>query len=82
MSIFFNSFEYDLSGNTSTLSGRLTILLKPDVIPDISVKNPPDCIILDKWVFENFILADETFAKTLWILKLVYHNAQKMTFSN
>ena len=32
-------------------------------------KNPPDCIILDNWVFENFILADEPFAKILWIFE-------------
>ena len=28
-----------------------------------SLKIPPEGIILDKWVFENFILVDETFAK-------------------
>ena len=26
-------------------------------------KNPPDCAILDSWVFENFILVDEPFSK-------------------
>ena len=26
---------------------------------------PPNCIILDNWVFENFILADELFSKVL-----------------
>ena len=31
-------------------------------------KNPPDCI-LDNWVFENFILADERFAKTLRVFE-------------
>ena len=37
-------------------------------------KNPPNCTILDSWIFENFILADERFAKALRIesLKLVY----------
>ena len=30
-------------------------------------KNPSDCIILDNWVFDNFILADKLFAKVLWI---------------
>ena len=30
---------------------------------------PPICIILDSWVFENFILADESFAKAWRILK-------------
>ena len=34
-----------------------------------SLRIPPDCIILDKWVFENFILADETFAKALQIFE-------------
>ena len=28
-------------------------------------KNPPDCIILDNWVFDNLISADEWFAKAL-----------------
>ena len=27
----------------------------------------PDCIVLDNWVFVNFILVDELFAKALWI---------------
>ena len=30
-----------------------------------SPRNPPDCIILDNWVFDNLIPADELFAKTL-----------------
>ena len=29
-------------------------------------KNPLDCPILCNWVFDNFILADEPFAKALW----------------
>ena len=28
-------------------------------------RNPPDCIILDKWIFNNLISIDELFAKTL-----------------
>ena len=28
-------------------------------------KNPPDCYILRDWVFDDFILADESFAKAL-----------------
>ena len=28
-----------------------------------SNRNPHDCIILNNWVFENFILADKLFAK-------------------
>ena len=29
----------------------------------------PNCTILDKWVFENFVLADELLAKTLRIFE-------------
>ena len=32
-------------------------------------KSPPKCIILDNWVFENFILADEPFTKALRIIE-------------
>ena len=35
-------------------------------------KIPPDCPILCNWVFDNFILADEPFAKALQASKLVY----------
>ena len=61
VSILFNLFEYE----SSTLNGKLTELSKPV----ISVKNPPDYIILDNWVFENFILADEPFAEILQIFE-------------
>ena len=27
--------------------------------------NPPDCIVLNSWVFNNFVLADELFAEAL-----------------
>ena len=36
--------------------------------PRSLLKNPPNCFILDSWVFNNFILADEQFAKDLQIL--------------
>ena len=32
-------------------------------------KNPPDCPILCKWVFDNFVLAEELFAKSFQRLK-------------
>ena len=32
-------------------------------------ENPPDCPMFCSWVFDNFILADELFAKALWGLK-------------
>ena len=31
--------------------------------------NPPDCPIWHKWVFDNFILTEELFAKALRSLK-------------
>ena len=34
--------------------------------------SPPDCIILDKRVFEYFVLADEPFIKAIRIFELVY----------
>ena len=34
--------------------------------PSNLLRNPPDCIILDNWVFDNLISADELFAKDLW----------------
>ena len=43
-----------------------TILSKSNEIPVTSVKNPTDCIVLGKWVFENFVLADKLFSKALW----------------
>ena len=33
--------------------------------PNVLPRNPPDCTILSKWVFDNFILADKPFAITL-----------------
>ena len=37
--------------------------------PKILPKNPPDCPILWNWVFESFLLADESFAKALRIFE-------------
>ena len=45
---------FDITGNPVFSNG-------PNNLP----KNPPDCIILDNWVFDNLILADELFAKAL-----------------
>ena len=57
----FNSLSINLGSDSSLL---ISGLVTPDIPP-----NPPNCIILDKWVFENFILADETFAKALRIFE-------------
>ena len=32
-------------------------------------RNPSECTILGSWVSENFIFADGSFAKSLWILE-------------
>ena len=37
--------------------------------PKSPPKYPPDCPLLRNWVFDNFILADEPFAKALQSLK-------------
>ena len=29
-------------------------------------RNPPDCTILDNWVFDNLISTDDLLAKALW----------------
>ena len=33
------------------------------------LRNFPNCIIFDNWVFENFILVNEPFSKALLVLK-------------
>ena len=33
----------------------------------MSQRTPPNCTVLENWVFENFILGDEPFAKALQI---------------
>ena len=35
-------------------------------------KNPPDCIILDIWVFNNLISVDKSFGEAIRSLQLVY----------
>ena len=49
---------FDIKGNPVFSNGRNNL-----------PKNPPDCIILDNWVFDNLILADEVFAETFWRFK-------------
>ena len=39
------------------------------MVPKVYLKNPPACPILHNWVFDNFILADEPFAKALQSLE-------------
>ena len=37
---------------------------------DTGQRYPSECIILDSWVFDNFILASESFAKALQRLEI------------
>ena len=50
-------------------NGLSTFFIKGNPVfsngPKSLPKNPPDCPILCNWVFDNFILAEELFAKAL-----------------
>ena len=47
VSISLNSFNNLFKYYSPPLNGKLTKLCKPVIIPVISAKNPPYCIILD-----------------------------------
>ena len=58
------------NGITTLLAkGLSTFLIKDNPVfsngPKVLPKNPPDCLILCSWVFDNFILAEEFIAKVL-----------------
>ena len=54
---------------TLLVNGLITFHIKGNPVfsygPTSLPKNPPDCPIWCKWVFDHFILADELFAKAL-----------------
>ena len=60
--------------NTLLANGLITFDIKGNPVfsngPNNLPKNPPDCIILDNWVFDNLILTDESFEKALRILEI------------
>ena len=60
--------------NTFLANGLITFDIKGNPFfsngPNNLPKNPPDYIILDNWVFDNLILADESFEKALRILEI------------
>ena len=58
--VFFDSFAIEFTNDITPLVGRLNISGKSSI-------HPPNCTILDNWVFENLILVDKPFAKALWI---------------
>ena len=70
---------YDLS--TFSVKGNQVYSNGPKGLP----KNPPDYPILCNWVFDNFIFAEELFAKALRSLKicaLVNNNLWGKLFSS
>ena len=54
---------------TLLANGLSAFLIKSNSVfsngPRSLPKNPPDCPILDNWVFDSFIFANELFAKAL-----------------
>ena len=61
---------------TLLANGLSTFFLKSNPVFSIGLnilpRNPPDGLILCNWVFDNFILTEELFAKALQSLKLGY----------
>ena len=78
-----NGIKMLLANDVSTLpiKGNAVFSNGPKSPP----KNPPDCTILDNWVFENFILAVESFETALQLFKtcvLVNNNLWGKLFSS
>ena len=75
-SLLFNSllneFLIEFADYIISLIGEPKISLGPN-------RNPPNSTILDKWVFENFILADEPSIKTLQIFE-TYVSSNNMLY--
>ena len=65
-----NGIKTLLANGLSTffLKGNPVFSIGPNILPI----NPPDSLILCNWVFDNFILTEELFAKALQSLKLGY----------
>ena len=52
------------ASSTKNTNGSIINLL-------VRIRNPPNNVIPDSWVFENFTLADELFGKALRSLKFM-----------
>ena len=75
--VFLNilaTFTILLNLSSDTLLNKSYIILIPLFVAFTEFnkigKYPRNCIILDSWVFEKFILADEPFAQALRIFKI------------
>ena len=65
-SLLFNSFANEFF--TEFADDIISLIGEPNILGGPKI-NPPNHTILDNWVFENFILADEPFAKALRIFE-------------
>ena len=67
--VFFDSFAIDFVNENNPLTDAIN--RSEDIPQSIKLGRPkrnlPECMILDNWVFGNFILADEPFEKASWI---------------
>ena len=65
--LFFNSFtnEFFIEFPGDDI---ISLIIEANILGGPN-RYPPKCTILDNWVFEDFVLADETFAKDLQIFK-------------
>ena len=54
---------------TLLANGLITFFINGNPVfgngPTSLARSPPDCVILDNWVFDNFISVDDLFAKAL-----------------
>ena len=64
--------------NTFSIKGNPVFNIGPKGLP----KNPFDCFIWCNWFFDNFILAEELFAKALQTCVLVNNNLCAKLFSS
>ena len=64
----------NLSSDTSLAISYTSLIVSDVALAGFNIRskklNPPNCIILDKWVFEKCVLADEPFAKVLRSLEI------------
>ena len=58
--------------------GLITLLIQSNLffnnVPKSLTRNLPNYTILNNWVFDNFILADDLFTESLWNIEIFYIN--------
>ena len=63
--VIFNSFANELM-LTNDVIFLIGVIGRPKISSETN-RNYPNCIILENWIFEDILLADEPFAKALHI---------------